>query len=407
MAVNLEKNREAILAAWKDVLDEKTPTDWALFGYEGNTNDLKFVCKGDGGLEELKDELNSGKIMYAFARVQDPKTSLPKCILINWQGEGAPMVRKGTCANHIRDVSNILKGAHVTINARNEEEVDPDIIIEKVVKSTGSAYTFGQRIDIDRQTTPVGTTYKRTIPKNEINIAERDRFWQREEEEEKRRIAEERRLKEEKKLQTEKERQQRESEQMLNERESPERVVKTNDSIRQEAEQLIKMRNFDPRAVFEKNTCAGQMTAARRSSKDYLPFGEGNGKVQHNWPPQQTAVITADPEPSVVQAHHNVEEQPTQSVVQQEQIVTAQPYSSHQDYIEETFLNGNELLEYDDLGLRAEALYDYQAADETEISFDPGDIITHIDQIDAGWWQGLGPDGTFGLFPANYVQLLD
>lgn len=70
------------------------------------------------------------------------------------------MLRKGTCANHIRDVSNILKGAHVTINARNEEEVDPDIIIEKVVKSTGSAYTFGQRIDIDRQTAPVVRYHK-------------------------------------------------------------------------------------------------------------------------------------------------------------------------------------------------------------------------------------------------------
>ena len=33
------------------------------------------------------------------------------------------------------------------------------------------------------------------------------------------------------------------------------------------------------------------------------------------------------------------------------------------------------------------------AADETEISFDPGQIISHIDQIDPGWWQGLGPDG--------------
>jgi len=45
-------------------------------------------------------------------------------------------------------------------------------------------------------------------------------------------------------------------------------------------------------------------------------------------------------------------------------------------------------------------------ADDTEISFDPGDIICHIDKIDQGWWQGLSPDGTFGLFPANYVQLL-
>lgn len=46
------------------------------------------------------------------------------------------------------------------------------------------------------------------------------------------------------------------------------------------------------------------------------------------------------------------------------------------------------------------------AADESEITFDPGDIITHIEQIDPGWWQGLGPHGTFGLFPANYVELM-
>ena len=58
-------------------------------------------------------------------------------------------------------------------------------------------------------------------------------------------------------------------------------------------------------------------------------------------------------------------------------------------------------------GTCAVALYDYQAADETEISFDPGQIISHIDQIDPGWWQGLGPDGNYGLFPANYVEIID
>lgn len=57
----------------------------ALFGYEGQTNDLKVVACGSGGLDELNEELNSGKIMYAFVRVADPKTSLSKNILINWQ----------------------------------------------------------------------------------------------------------------------------------------------------------------------------------------------------------------------------------------------------------------------------------------------------------------------------------
>lgn len=42
------------------------------------------VCASDGGLEELVEELNSGKVMYAFCRVQDPNSGLPKYVLINW-----------------------------------------------------------------------------------------------------------------------------------------------------------------------------------------------------------------------------------------------------------------------------------------------------------------------------------
>lgn len=96
------------MAAWKDVLDDKTPTDWwdilviltiafsellkcfytkyrALYSYEAQSNDLKVVSTGDGGLNELSEDLNSGKIMYAFVRVHDTKTSLTKFLLINWQ----------------------------------------------------------------------------------------------------------------------------------------------------------------------------------------------------------------------------------------------------------------------------------------------------------------------------------
>lgn len=42
------------------------------------------VYVSDGGLEELVEELNSGKVMYAFCRVQDPNSGLPKYVLINW-----------------------------------------------------------------------------------------------------------------------------------------------------------------------------------------------------------------------------------------------------------------------------------------------------------------------------------
>lgn len=46
-------------------------------------------------------------------------------------------------------------------------------------------------------------------------------------------------------------------------------------------------------------------------------------------------------------------------------------------------------------------------ADDTEISFDPENLITGIEVIDEGWWRGYGPDGHFGMFPANYVELIE
>jgi len=47
------------------------------------------------------------------------------------------------------------------------------------------------------------------------------------------------------------------------------------------------------------------------------------------------------------------------------------------------------------------------AEEEGELTFDPDDIIVDIEQIDEGWWRGvLQKDGSYGLFPANYVELL-
>jgi hypothetical protein len=45
--------------------------------------------------------------------------------------------------------------------------------------------------------------------------------------------------------------------------------------------------------------------------------------------------------------------------------------------------------------------------DDDEISFDPGDIITDIDQIDEGWWIGTTANGARGIFPANFVEVCE
>jgi len=45
------------------------------------SNDFAFL---DGDLDELVDELNEGKMLYAGIKVMDPNTNLPKIVFINW-----------------------------------------------------------------------------------------------------------------------------------------------------------------------------------------------------------------------------------------------------------------------------------------------------------------------------------
>ncbi|KDN42979.1 hypothetical protein K437DRAFT_287324 [Tilletiaria anomala UBC 951] len=60
-----------------------------------------------------------------------------------------------------------------------------------------------------------------------------------------------------------------------------------------------------------------------------------------------------------------------------------------------------------DYGYKARALYAYSANadDPAEISFAKGDILDIVDNS-GKWWQARKPDGTTGIVPSNYMQLL-
>ncbi|CAN0150261.1 unnamed protein product [Ascophyllum nodosum] len=54
---------------------------------------------------------------------------------------------------------------------------------------------------------------------------------------------------------------------------------------------------------------------------------------------------------------------------------------------------------------RARALFSYTAADNTELSFAEGEVLTVITQDESGWWTGE-KGARKGLFPSNYVELI-
>ncbi|KAM9392210.1 drebrin-like b isoform 2-T2 [Pholidichthys leucotaenia] len=411
MAVNLSKNGPTLTAAYKEVVDEKSNTSWALFTYEGNSNDIRLAEKGDGGLEELVEELNSGKVMYAFCRVQDPNSGLPKYVLINWTGEGVNDARKGICANHVSAMANFLKGAHVTINARAEEDVEPEVIMQKVAKASGANYSFHKEGSSRFQDTgpqgPVGSVYRKTNAMSEIRMTNKDTFWAQAEKEEEKRRQEERRKVEEERQRLERERKDREAkEAALREKRDKERASQIDqqkkyqqqqeaesreqEKQRWEAASLISQRTVNPREMFKQRergitpSDSDVPAAAPASPQPEPDVGDGQSRCDYD---EQEAATQEECKEEALAA--NVQEPEHEEPLQVEE-------TSYEVTAEET----------SDRGTCARALYDYQAADDTEISFDPDEIITGIEMIDEGWWRGFGPDGHFGMFPANYVELI-
>ncbi|OLL24577.1 Drebrin-like protein [Neolecta irregularis DAH-3] len=134
---------------------------WALYSYEKHSNDLRVLETGQGGIAEFIDDFSDGKIMYAFSRVIDPNSGLSKFVLIGWCGEGVPEDRKGVFNTHfpavqkflnvrlaIQDSHNGGQGYHVSISARSQADVEPEVIMKKVEDASGAKYGVGALVGI-------------------------------------------------------------------------------------------------------------------------------------------------------------------------------------------------------------------------------------------------------------------
>lgn len=57
--------------------------------------------------------------------------------------------------------------------------------------------------------------------------------------------------------------------------------------------------------------------------------------------------------------------------------------------------------------IRAVVLYDYEKAEENEIELKEGEQVTDIEMVDQDWWLGVNVHGDHGLFPSNYVEVVE
>ncbi|XP_057361270.1 drebrin-like protein isoform X12 [Manis pentadactyla] len=279
----------------------------------------------------MVEELNSGKVMYAFCRVKDPNSGLPKFVLINWKEEE---------------------------NRRLEEQ---------------------RRVQEERQ------RLEQECQERELReAAHREQRYR-----------------------------EQDSEPSLQSRKCEQQEVV---SRNREEQEPVSQQPANPRELFRQKERSMSTTSISSTQPGRLqsPFLQKQltqpGASREPAEPCQAASrpmagLHEQPAASTpfgpVQTEEEslYEEAPEQDTLYEEPLMVQQQDASSEHASCYPGLSRK--------GLCARALYDYQAADETEISFDPENLITGIEVIDEGWWRGYGPDGHFGMFPANYVELIE
>ncbi|CDZ97972.1 Drebrins and related actin binding proteins [Phaffia rhodozyma] len=168
--MNVNLSSRSLLDAYNQVVSGDPNTSWTIFTYDRGTNDLKVQDSGSGGLEEVADEFRDGRIQYAFVRVVDPNSELPKFVQINWCGDGVPEGKKGLFHNHSNTVARFLKAAHIQINARNESDVDPSVILKRLADAGGSKYSIQEKQAPPPKPDRIGAVGSSYVPTGKIDM---------------------------------------------------------------------------------------------------------------------------------------------------------------------------------------------------------------------------------------------
>jgi len=135
------QDEDGIKAAFKQLRADNDATDWVLLGYEGNTNKIHLVGKGDSGLHEFIPLLKEDQIFYGLYRTTDTidNTVAVKFVLIIWVGEKVAMIRKARIATHKGDITGFVGQYHVDLNCSNLNEINDDIVRDLVQRASGTA----------------------------------------------------------------------------------------------------------------------------------------------------------------------------------------------------------------------------------------------------------------------------
>jgi len=388
-----------IQKAVDDVKNPGSPTNWILVGYVPKSDvKLKLAESGSGGLAECSDSLSDGKVLFAFISME--VNGIKKFVYISWCGEGVTGMKKGLFSNHSTDVGKgPFNGYHVQINARNEADVAEKVITERLKKAGGASYDSGQKnqgaaklvptsVAQGRQQATQSNAKAKTADKTDYNKKDESaKFWQSDKQDVEQSQAQAKPAA-------------RSGYNVSNERNQFWAQNQAQGPTVQKQEVKVQSGASNIKSKFENMNVSDQPPARSNNPPPGRLAPKGNAPrppVQEEVPQHEAPPV---PEESYQEEETYQEEAPQETYEEPQE--TYEEEAPQEAYQEETYQE--EVQDSGAAGTQVRALYDFDAQNETDLSFKEGDIINVLDTTDpSGWYKGeVG--GVEGFFPSNFVE---
>lgn len=137
-------DKETIHEAYDDVRNDKTPTNWAILGYEGKN----IVLDSTGSdYDEFKSKFGDDDRLYGFLRVNtgDEMSRRAKFVLVTWVGSNVGALNRAKMSTDKTVVKSVIKNFAIEVTASEHDQLEEESIADLLQKAGGANYGTGIR----------------------------------------------------------------------------------------------------------------------------------------------------------------------------------------------------------------------------------------------------------------------
>lgn len=138
--IDLSSNSKKIQDLYNKVMRGDGAATYAVFSVDKN-GVLDASASGDGDLSDFVEEFSDGQVQFGLARVTVPGSDVFKNLLLGWCPDNAPIKLRMSFASNFADVLRVLSGYHVQITARDQDDLDVNDFVARVVAAAGANYS--------------------------------------------------------------------------------------------------------------------------------------------------------------------------------------------------------------------------------------------------------------------------